>query len=184
VTLKNQNSDEYILKLIQMEGKVDEGMTILIKKHQEIIYSHVRRMLSGHEDTADVVQNIFIKAYQGIGKFEGKSKLSTWLYRIATNETLTFIRKNKNRQSFSNENSLSLLQADAYVEESDIIRMLKKAINQLPERQKLVFNLRYFDEMPYEEMSKILSVKVGGLKASFHHAVKKIESYVRENQMK
>lgn len=163
---------------------MDEGFRLLMANHQEMIYSHVRRMVTNHEDAADIVQNVFVSAFKGICRFEAKSALSTWLYRIATNETLTFLRKEKrNAAANSKEEALEHLKAESYIKENDVVRILQKAIDTLPERQKLVFNMRYFDEMSYKEMSQILGVTTGGLKASFHLAVKKVEAFVKENQV-
>ena len=164
---------------------MEEGFRLLMSVHQEKIYAQVRRMVKNHEDSVDVVQNTFIKVYGAIYKFEGKSKLSTWLYRIAANESLTFLKKSQKMPIFEGSSTqLSLLKAEAFVEESEITSLLKAAIQNLPERQRMVFNFRYFDELPYSEISEILNVKVGGLKASFHHAVKKIEKFVKENQFR
>lgn len=163
---------------------MEEGFRLLMSEHQERIYAQVRGMVQSHEDASDVVQNIFIKVYGAIKGFEGKSKISTWLYRIAANESLTFLKRNQKRQTSSNSyEHLALVKADVFVEESEITALLKSAMQNLPERQKMIFNLRYFDELTYEEISKILNVKTGGLKASFHHAVKKIKAYVKENQV-
>ena len=163
-----------------MEG----GMRLLMKTHQNMLYQHIRRMVENHVDTDDILQNVFIKAYRAIDRFEGKSKLSTWLYRIATNETLTFLKKNKiGSGGIYNEEQIGLLRADTEVDGNEITSLLNKAIKILPEKQKLVFTMRYYDEMTYDQISKVLNVSVGGLKASFHHAVKKVEAYVKENQI-
>ncbi|MDG2448345.1 MAG: sigma-70 family RNA polymerase sigma factor, partial [Saprospiraceae bacterium] len=132
----------------------------------------------------DILQNVFVKAYKAIAKFEGKSKLSTWLFRIATNETLSFLKKQKIKVvgSETNENMLNQVIAEPHIEGDQIIELLQKAISVLPEKQKLVFSMRYFDEMSYADISQVLNVTTGGLKASFHHAVKKIEVFVKENQ--
>jgi RNA polymerase sigma-70 factor (ECF subfamily) len=182
VTSETRNTDEYILDLIQHEKKMDEGFRLLMHLNQEKIYGLVRRIVNNHEDADDIVQNTFIKAYKGIGKFERKSKISTWLYRIATNEALTFLNKNKKHRDtkemiYESEKTKS----DVFISEKEIVSLLESAINTLPDRQKMVFNMRYFDEMPYDEMSAILGLKIGGLKASFHHAVKKVESFIKEN---
>ena len=152
--------------------------------YQEKLYRHVRRMLHEHDDTNDVLQNVMIKVYKSIQKFEGKSSLYTWLYRIATNETLTFIKSKKRKATSSIDNEdLGLdksLKAENSVDSEEVNYYLNKALALLPEKQKLVFNMRYFDQMPYEEISKILDTSVGALKASYHHAVKKIEAYINQ----
>ena len=152
-------------------------------KYQERLYWHVRRMVFEHDDANDVIQNTFIKVYKSINKFEGKSKLYTWLYRIATNEAITFLNKKKKKSTASldnEENNLdNQLKADEYFDGDEIQRKLYEALDQLPEKQKAVFNLRYFEAMSYAEMSEVLQTSVGGLKASYHHAVKKIEIYLK-----
>ena len=141
-------------------------------------------MLNGHEDTNDVLQNVMIKVYKSIQRFEGKSSLYTWLYRIATNETLTFIKSKKRKETSSIDNEdLGLdksLKAENSVDSEEVNYYLNKALALLPEKQKIVFNMRYFDQMPYDEISKILDTSVGALKASYHHAVKKIEAYINQ----
>ncbi len=141
-------------------------------------------MLNEHADANDVLQNVMIKVYRSIHKFEGKSSLFTWLYRIATNETLTFIKSKKRKETSSIDNEdLGLdksLRAEHSIASEEVQYYLNKAMEQLPEKQKLVFNMRYFDEMPYEEISKVLDTSVGALKASYHHAVKKIEAFIRQ----
>ncbi|MBL7774662.1 MAG: RNA polymerase sigma factor [Saprospiraceae bacterium] len=152
--------------------------------YKERMYWHIRRMVLVHEDADDVLQNTFIKIYRGILQFEGKSKLYTWLYRIATNESITFLQNRSRRRTNSideGENALSQrLRADTWFDGDALQQRLQDAIAQLPDKQRVVFNLRYYEEMPYEEMSAVLDTSTGALKASFHHAVKKIENYFRE----
>ena len=152
-------------------------------QYQERIYWHIRRMVTEHEDANDVTQNCFIKVYRSIGRFEGKSKLYTWLYRIATNEAITFLNKKKRKptSSIDNEedNLQNRLQADSYFDGDAAQAKLQVALQTLPEKQRLVFNMRYFDEMTYKDISEVLGTSVGGLKASYHHAVKKIEISLR-----
>ena len=162
---------------------MEQGFKLLMQKYQERLYWHVRRMVYEHDDANDVIQNTFIKVYRSIHKFEGKSKLYTWLYRIATNESITFLNK-KNRKStasLDNEdyNLENQLKADDYFDGDEIQQKLNAALSTLPEKQRAVFNLRYYDEMTYAEMSEVLGTSVGALKASYHHAVKKIESYLK-----
>lgn len=154
-----------------------------MEQYQERLYWHIRRMVIDHEDANDVLQNCFIKVYRSIQNFEGKSKLYTWLYRIATNEAITFLNQKKRRAASSideEESSLSnQLEADAYFDGDELQQRLQNALEQLPEKQRLVFNLRYYDEMGYQEMSAVLGTSVGALKASYHHAVKKVEAFIR-----
>jgi RNA polymerase sigma-70 factor, ECF subfamily len=172
-------NDENIIALMQDSATLERGFAMLMDKYQEPIYWLVRRMLNNHDDANDVTQNTFIKVFRGFSNFKGDSKLYTWLYRIATNEAITFINK-KNKKSISSIDDLpnvENLSADSYFDADETQALLKNAIAQLPEKQRIVFNLRYYDEMPYEEMSSNLGTSVGALKASFHHAVKKIESF-------
>ncbi|MCB0524455.1 MAG: RNA polymerase sigma factor [Lewinellaceae bacterium] len=153
--------------------------------YKELLYWQIRRIVQVHNDADDVLQNTFIKVYNGIARFEGKSKLYTWLYRIATNEAISHMQS-KARQSASslddvNNLMANQLKADPWFDGDAIQLKLQEAISQLPEKQKMVFNLRYYEEMPYEEMSGMLNTSVGALKASYHHAVKKIEASLKED---
>lgn len=158
------------------------GFNLLVRKYQRKIYWHVRRMVLDHDDANDVTQNIFIKVWQALDNFRADSQLYTWLYRIATNETITFLNQKKKRFfiSFSNvEYEMGQkLEQDPLFTGDKIQLKLQKAILTLPPQQRLVFNMKYFDNMKYEEISEILGVSVGGLKASYHHAVKKIEKFL------
>ena len=160
----------------------EKAFTAIIKKYQEKLYWHIRRMLVDHEDTNDVLQNVFIRVWNGLDNFREDAQLYTWLYRIATNESLTFIEQQKKRAAISLdevESSISnKVQADKHFDPKKLEWKLQVAIHQLPEKQRVVFNLRYYDEMPYEEMSRVLETSEGALKASYHHAVKKIEDYI------
>jgi len=170
--------------LLQNEINVEQGFRWLVLKYQERLYGHIRRMVNEHDDANDVIQNTFIKVFKNIKKFEGNAQLYTWLYRIATNETITFLNKKKKKAttSIDNEelNMVNRLSADSYFDEKKAQSKLKNAIELLPEKQKLVFNMRYFEEMSYQEISNILETSVGGLKASYHHAVKKIERFLND----
>lgn len=143
-------------------------------------------MVTTHEDADDVVQNTFIKVFRNLDKFKRDSKLYTWIYRIATNESLTFLKKRKKRYSESideSENNIeNSLVADSYFDGNKIQTLLQKAIIALPDKQKAVFNLRYYEEMPYNDMSEIMETSVGALKASYHHAVKKIEQFIKNGK--
>ena len=160
----------------------EKAYTTLIRRYQEKLYWHIRRMVIGHDDANDVLQNVMIRVWNGLGNFREDSRLFTWLYRIATNECLTFLEQQKKRTSVSlsdNENNLVYkIKAEKHFDGNKIEWKLQLAIQQLPEKQRIVFGLRYYDEMPYEEMSKVLETSEGALKASYHHAVKKIEDYM------
>ena len=178
-------SDKQILELLGADHTYERGFRMLMTLYKERLYWHIRRIVLVHNDADDVLQNTFIKVYKGIAQFEGNSKLYTWLYRIATNEAISHL-KSKARQTTSSlddhSNLLSnQLKADDWFDGDAIQVKLQEAIAQLPEKQKIVFNLRYYNEMPYEEMSAMLKTSVGALKASFHHAVKKIEASVKDN---
>jgi RNA polymerase sigma factor (sigma-70 family) len=174
--------------LIQFRDPVtkERAYTAIIKKYQEKLYWHIRRMVVDHDDANDVLQNVFIRVWKGLENFREDSQLYTWLYRVATNECLTFLEQQKKRSSLSlnddEETGLSnKIKADQHFDYQKLEWKLQIAIQQLPEKQRVVFNLRYYDEMPYEEMSKVLETSEGALKASYHHAVKKIEDYLKNN---
>ena len=179
--MKEERTDEIILALLQTNLDAERGFRLLMEQHQEKLYWHVRRMVVAHEDTNDVIQNTFIKVYRSISTFKGESKLYTWLFRIATNEAITFLNQKKKKMTTSiddTEQSMAQqLQADSYFDSDDLELRLQCAIGLLPEKQRIVFNLRYYEEMSYDEMSGVLDTSVGALKASYHHAAKKIESY-------
>lgn len=180
-----QPDDKELLQQFKQAGTKEKAFTAIIKKYQEKIYWHIRRMVIDHEDANDVLQNMFIKVWNGLESFREDSQLYTWLYRIATNESLTFLEQSKKRASVSLNNIESGLAnkivADRNFDANKLEWKLQLAIQQLPEKQRVVFNLRYYDEMPYEEMSKILETSEGALKASYHHAARKIEDYIRNN---
>jgi len=170
--------------LIQFRDPVtkERAYTSLIKKYQEKLYWHIRRMVVDHDDANDVLQNVFIRVWKGLENFREDSQLYTWLYRIATNECLTFLEQQKKRTTVSLsdvETGLTdKIKADQNFDANKLEWKLQLAIQQLPEKQRIVFQLRYYDEMPYEEMSRVLDTSEGALKASYHHAVKKIEDYI------
>lgn len=178
-------SDEQILELLRSDRTFERGFRLLMAQYRERLYWHIRRIVLIHEDADDVLQNTFIKIYRGILQFEGKSKLYTWLYRIATNEAITHLQSASRHASASLDDPASVaagrLHADEWFDGDEIQIRLQKAIAQLPDKQRLVFNLRYYDEMPYEEMATMLDTSVGALKASFHHAVKKVEAAFKES---
>ncbi len=177
--------DKELLHQFRQPETKEKAFTAIMKKHQEKLYWHVRRMVVDHDDANDVLQNVFIKVWKALENFREDSQLYTWLYRIATNESLTFLDQQKKRSSVSYDDVESNLSnkviADKHFDPQKLEWKLQVAIQQLPERQRLVFNLRYYDEMPYEEMSRILETSEGSLKASYHHAVKKIEEYFKNH---
>ena len=177
-----QTDDQELLLSFKEPATRERAFTGIIKKYQERLYWHIRRMIVDHDDTNDVLQNMFIKVWKGLENFREDSQLYTWLYRIATNESLTFLSQQKKRSSVSLsdvETGLSnKLKSDTNFDANKLEWKLQLGIQNLPEKQRLVFNLRYYDEMPYEEMSRILDTSEGALKASYHHAAKKIEEFI------
>ncbi len=177
------NDDRVLIADLKQENRRDLAFHTLVKKYQERLYWHIRKIVISHDDADDVLQNTFIKVWKSIGNFREESSLYTWLYRIATNESLTFINSNK-RKSFipMNETSeflMNNLMSDPYFDGDEIQLKLQEAILRLPEKQRLVFNMKYFDDMKYDAMSEVLDTSVGALKASFHHASKKVEEYLK-----
>jgi len=159
----------------------------LVRLYQERLYWHIRKMVLSHDDANDVLQNTFLKAWNAIAGFRGDSQISSWLYRIATNETMTFLaqKRMRNVTNMDDEESLLLsqLHADTYFDGDEAELKLQEAILTLPEKQRLVFNMKYFDNLTYEQMEEILETSVGALKASYHHAVKKIEKFLSEEKL-
>src|SRR5581483_5534549 len=163
----------------------EAGYTAIVKKYQEKLYWHIRRLVIDHEDANDVLQNVFMRVWKGLENFREDSQLYTWLYRIASNECLTFLDQKKRKSAISLsdvEAGLSnTIKADKDFDANKLEWKLQLAIQQLPEKQRIVFNLRYYEEMPYAEMSRVLETSEGALKASYHHAAKKIEEYIRNH---
>lgn len=178
-------SDKELIAGIKDKNTCNYYFNLLIRKYQQRLYWHIRKMVIDHDDTDDILQNVFIKTWKGLSNFREDANLYTWLYRIATNETITFLNNKKKRfflPIVDVENVLlSSLESDNNFNGDEIQLKLQKAILTLPEKQRLVFNMKYFDEMKYEDMSEILETSVGALKASYHHAVKKIEEYLTIN---
>jgi len=174
--------DAELLMEFRNPSTKEKAFTAIIKKYQEKLYWHIRRMVVEHEDANDVLQNVFIRVWNGLENFREHSQLYTWLYRIGTNECLTFLEQKKRKSTVSMgdvETGLSnTIKADKHFDPNKLEWKLQLAMQQLPEKQRIVFNLRYYDEMPYEEMSKVLETSEGALKASYHHAVKKIEDFI------
>ncbi len=184
---KKQISDEFLFSLLTQDVNRERGYKLLMDKYQERLYWHIRQIVSTHEDTDDVLQNTFIKIFKNINRFEGKSSLFTWMYRIATNEALSHLNKTKKRTTVSidheNFEAKNIPVAEKSSNGEEIIRLLNQAVTLLPPKQKIIFSMRYYDEMSYAEISTILGTSEGGLKASFHHAVKKIEEFLKKQDM-
>jgi len=177
-------TDQEILEMFGDEQRRNYAFNLLVRQFQQRLYWHIRKIVINHDDADDLLQNVFIKVYHGLDKFRGESKILTWMYRIATNESITFLNSKKKRffiPMVDVEHQLSQnLETDSYFSGDKIQMKLQQAILTLPEKQRLVFNLKYFEEMKYEDMSEILGTSVGALKASYHHAVKKIEDYFKQ----
>lgn len=173
-----QHTDQEIIELFRDTESRNKAIQLMIKQYQVKLYWHIRRIVIDHDDADDVLQNTFIKAWKGMDNFKGEAKIYTWLFRIGTNEAISFLRQKKTNLSsihpieYHLSNSLS---SDPYFKGDDIQLKLQKAILSLPEKQRIVFNMRYYDEMPYEKMAEVLETSVGALKASYHIAAKKIE---------
>jgi len=180
-----QIEDRELLQQFRHPETKERSFTAIIKKYQEKLYWHIRRMVVDHDDANDVLQNVFLKVWNGLENFREDSQLYTWLYRIATNESLTFLEQQKKRSAVSlsdvETGLANKVTADKNFDANRLEWKLQLAIQQLPEKQKIVFTLRYYDEMPYEEMSRVLDTSEGALKASYHHAVKKIEEFIKNN---
>lgn len=177
-----QVEDSEILQKFSQEKTRNEAFNLLLNKYQQKIYWHIRRLVLNHDDTDDLVQDVFIKVWKNLEKFRSDSQLYTWIYRIATNESITFLNKKK-QQNNTPMDEVSAELAENLVESSyfngDKVQLkLQKALLTLPEKQRLIFNMKYFDELKYEEISEITGTSVGALKASFHIAVKKIETFM------
>jgi RNA polymerase sigma factor (sigma-70 family) len=179
-----QEEQEFIQELLNPKTQ-NQAFQKLLEEYQKPLYNHIRNILLNHDDTDDVLQNTFVKVFQNLNKFKGESKLFSWMYRIATNEALTFLNHKSKLGGVSSETlqskTIDNLKADIYFDGNEIQIKLQKAIIQLPEKQQLVFRMKYFEELKYEEISEILGTSVGALKASYHHAVKKIEAFVTAN---
>ena len=175
-------SEENIIQLLKDENTRSKAFSSVVQKYQEQLYWLIRKMALSHEDTNDILQNTFLKAWNGLGSFRGDSQVSTWLHRIAINETFTFLAsmQMKNVENILDIENIMVqnLQSDSYFSGDEIQLKLQKAILSLPPKQRLVFNMKYFEERKYEEMEEVLGTSVGALKASYHHAVKKIENFL------
>nr|WP_297785792.1 RNA polymerase sigma factor [uncultured Allomuricauda sp.] len=178
-------AEETLVQELQQKESRSKAFEVLVNTYKERLYWHIRRIVLNHDDTDDVLQNTFIKVYRNIDKFKGESKLYSWMYRIATNESLTFLKQKSRKMGVSDQElkdkMVENLQADVYFEGDEIQLKLQKALATLPDKQKLVFTMKYFQEMKYSEISNILETSEGALKTSYHLAVKKIEAYLKEN---
>ena len=178
-------TDKELLAMFRDEQRRNYAFNLITRTYQERLYWHIRKMVISHDDTDDLLQNTLVKAWKALADFREESQLYTWLYRIATNEALTFLRKKRTRLFLplvDVEAQLSnTLESDPYFNGNELQKKLQKAVLKLPEKQRLVFNMKYFDEMKYEEISAILGTSVGALKASYHHAVEKIEKFLKED---
>jgi RNA polymerase sigma-70 factor (ECF subfamily) len=179
-----KEEQEFIQRLTSRETK-EVAFKELLQLYKERLYWHIRHIVKSHDDSDDVLQNTFIKVYKSIPNFKGESKLYSWMYRIATNEAITFINKNSRRLQLSSEDyqnrAINNLKADVYFESDDIKLKLQRAIATLPDKQQLVFNMKYFEDIKYKDMAEILETSEGALKASYHIAVKKIEAFLTKD---
>ncbi|HEC41594.1 MAG TPA: sigma-70 family RNA polymerase sigma factor [Bacteroides sp.] len=178
-------NDSELIRRFREGSNRNNAFNQIVTKYQERLYWHIRKLVISHDDTDDVLQNTFIKAFEALDRFREDASLFTWLYRIATNESLSFLKKKKKWYLQPLGENLGFLEntleSDTYFSGDEIQMKLQKAIVRLPEKQRLVFNMKYFDELKYEEISEILKTSVGALKASYHHAIKKLEKYLTED---
>ena len=178
-------SDKDIIAYIQIPNSKEKGFNLLLNKYQERLYWNIRRIVISHEDTDDVLQNTFVKIWKGLDNFRAESSLYTWLYRISVNESLQHIKQNKKHSILWKDDSkeilLEKLESDMYFDGDEVEKQLQKAIIQLPKKQRLVFNMKYYEDLKYDDISTILGTSVGALKASYHLAVKKIENFIKQD---
>lgn len=170
--------EKELVKQLQDKKTASQAFDALIKAYSQPVYWQIRKMVANHDDANDLVQNVFLKAWNNLHNFRGDAKLSTWLFKIAINESINFINKEKQRMQLSEDADdsfiLNNIEADSFFDGDALQAELLKVVAKLPEKQRLVFNMRYYDEMKYEDMSEVLGTSVGALKASYHHAVKKV----------
>ena len=178
-----EDRDRELLNRLKDPKKREAAFRDLVRENKSRLYNHIRKIILIHDDTDDVLQNTFMKVWKGLDGFREESKLTTWMFRIATNESLSFIEKRKNELRLNIEevqsDMISRMKADPWFNGDELQENFQKAILSLPEKQRMVFNMRYFDELHYEEISEMLGTSVGALKASYHLAMKKIEKYIR-----
>ncbi len=177
--------EQELIRDLHCPEKQKEAFARIVSQYSEQLYWQIRRIVLSHDDTNDLLQNTFLKAWVNIDNFRGEAKLSTWLYRIAINETYTFLNKqqSQNAQLVDDPEAtlMDRLEGDGYFDGDRAQLLLQKALQTLPPKQRAVFNLKFYNEMKYEEISEILGTSVGALKASYHHAVKKIENYLKDS---
>lgn len=177
--------EQHVLELLKEEGTQREAFSMIVDRYKEQLYWQIRRMVLSHDDANDILQDTFIKAWTNINYFRGDAKMATWLYRIALNECLTFLSKQKEQTEVNIDNTdggmLQNIEGDTYFNGDKALKLLQEALLTLPVKQRMVFNMKYYQEMKYEEISEIIGTSVGALKASYFHAVKKIEKYIESN---
>lgn len=180
--------EKQLIKDLQNPLTARAGFDTLMRLYGEQVYWQIRKMVGSHEDADDLLQNCFLKAWNNLCNFRGDAKLSTWLYKIAVNETINFLNKERQRRNLKDDSEdaflMSNLESDDYFDGDELQKEFQKAVMSLPEKQRLVFNMRYFDDMKYEKISEILGTSVGALKASYHHAVKKITAFLESYGVK
>lgn len=179
-------NEEKLVEMFKEESTRHEAFSLIVKEYSEQLYWQIRKIVLSHDDANDVLQNTLMKIWTNIDSFRGDSKLLTWFYRIATNESITFLNKQRAQNNISIDDGDNFLyeklEGDTFFDGDDAQLKLQKAILLLPEKQRIVFNMRYFDEMKYEDMSEVLETSVGALKASYHHAAKKIEEFLTSSR--
>ena len=179
-----QEEDDKIVEQLQKGEHKEEAFSKLVALYKERLYWHIRHIVKNHEDANDVLQNTFIKIFRYIKNFKGNSKLYSWMYRIATNESITFINKKAKQLQLSSQEMqdylVDNLESDVYFEGDKIQLALHKALATLPEKQRQVFNMKYFQDLKYKEIAEILEVSEGACKSNYHHASKKIEEYLKQ----
>ena len=183
--MKTIFNEEDILEMLRNPDTQKRGFAYVVEEYSERLYWQIRKMVYSHDDANDILQDVFIKAWLNIDKFRGDAKLSTWLYKIAINESITFINRSKAKLNLSIDDDDSFLvnklEGDKYFDGDRAQLLLQQAVVTLPEKQRLVFQMKYFNELKYDDMSDILGTSVGALKASYHHAVKKVEKFLKES---
>ncbi len=183
---ENTKDEQELVSRLRQPQTARSAFNEVIRRYSEPLYHQIRRMVQNHDDASDLLQNTFLKAWQNLEYFRGDARLSTWLYKIAVNESLSFLARERKRFAMSlddQESALAnMIEADSYFDGDAAAELLRKAVVTLPEKQRLVFNMKYYDEMKYEEISEILGTSVGALKASYHLAVKKIEKYIEDHR--
>ena len=183
--MEKNHDDKELLNLFKKEETQHYAFQLMVRKYQETIYRHIRKIVLTHENADDVMQNTFIKVWEGLPHFREESKLYTWIYRIATNEALNYLKKMQKKRFFpmhtAKDELINQLKSDPYFNGEELQIKLQKALLTLPEKQRIVFNMKYFDDMKYKDMAEILETSEGALKASYHHAVKKIQEYLTKD---